>query len=259
MLSEHFLLRSKCSERTNIIIFRLFLKKLSLTIIFLLLPFFCFSFEYKNIFQIQLGGIRKTGYKAPQINTEAIYNFDSKYINCKTGIAFDAESLDFTIEILGQFNFRRKYFNAGISGGFLYHDLYFYGTALDQDFIFIGGVKAGCPSSKTEIYANFTYGWKKSTVFEISENFLFLTDAFSNYDFGLSQEILRTKLQLGFATFSFFRQDLKFIPEIYLKGKVSLYKNFSVISTLKILFSDMSNKTCHPEYIFFKAGIEWYF
>lgn len=252
------MLRSKCEERTKIIIFHNFFKKSVFAVIFLL-PSFIFSFEYKHIFQVETGGIRKTGYKAPQINTEAIYNFDSRYFNAKAGIAFDAESLDFSIQLLGQYYFTKKYFCAGVRAGILYHDFYFYDTAFDQDFIFIGGIKAGCPASKTTLYANFTYGWKNSTVFEISDKILFLTDAYSNYDFGISQDILRTCWQLGFATFSFFRQDLRFIPEIYLNGKVLIFKNLSVISSFKILFSDMSNKTCHPEYIFFKAGIEWFF
>ena len=86
-----------------------------------------------------------------------------------------------------------------------------------------------------------------------------MTDSFSNYDFGITQEILRTSWNLGLSTYSFFRHDLRFIPEIYLKGKVKINDEWNVISSTKVLFSDVSNKTCHPEYIFFKAGVEWHF
>ena len=109
------------------------------------------------------------------------------------------------------------------------------------------------------IYFSIYYGWKKSRIYEIQNQILFLTDSFSNYDFGITQEILRTSWNLGLSTYSFFRHDLRFIPEIYLKGKVKINDEWNVISSTKVLFSDVSNKTCHPEYIFFKAGVEWHF
>ena len=169
------------------------------------------------------------------------------------------ETLNFTTQFVGKYDFENKYVVAGADFGAFYHNLIFYDVFLDQDFAFIWHAYIGSPYTKTKIYVSSFFGWKNTTVFEVASDSPFLTDYFENYDFGISQEIYRTSWQLGLATYSFFRYDLRFIPEIYLKGKFKLFDNLSIISNMRLQFSDVSNATCHPEYFSLKAGIEWNF
>ena len=235
------------------------MKKYVCFALLLIFNIFLYSLSFNHSLQVEFGPNRQTGYKSLQLNTSGIYTFMSDYFGGKAGLSFDAESCDLVMNLFGKYDFIRKYFATGVNGGFFYHDLWFFDISFDQDFLFVGGVYIGCPYTKTQIYFSIYYGWKKSRIYEIQNQILFLTDSFSNYDFGITQEILRTSWNLGLSTYSFFRHDLRFIPEIYLKGKVKINDEWNVISSTKVLFSDVSNKTCHPEYIFFKAGVEWHF
>ena len=226
---------------------------------FLIFSFFLYSLSFDQSLQIEFGTNRQTGFKSVQLNTSGIYSIVSEYVGGKVGFCFDAESCDCLINLYGKYDFIRKYFSAGIKGGVIYHDLWFSDIYFDQDFVFIGGGYIGCPYSKTKLYFSAYYGWKNSCIYEIQSKMPFLTDSFSNYGFGITQEILRTFWDFGIATYSLYRHDLRFLPEIYLKGKVKLLDEWNLISSIKLLFSDVSNKTCHPEYLFIKAGVEWCF
>ena len=217
------------------------------------------ALDLSQALSVRCGPNRQTGSKKTELNADAVYALSSRWFTVCGGASVDAETLHLSLCALGSAGFELPWFCAGAGAGLLYHDLWMYDILFEQDIAFMAGGHAGCPASGTRLYYIMYWGQKRSTVYAVRSACPVMTDYLVNYDAGIAQDILRTSWRLGVATWSFFRHDLRYIPELYLYGKVRIVPAVSCIASVQVLFSDMSNKTCHPEYVFCKAGIEWQF
>ncbi|MCR5290985.1 MAG: hypothetical protein K6E51_13415 [Treponema sp.] len=231
-------------------------------VICVLLLLFCFPFfalEINQSFFLLAGPNRQTGFKRTEMNFSTIYSLDARYFSIMSGVSYDAETLHVTLELLATYHFITPYVSLGVGGGGLYHNLWFYDVMFEQDYGFLAKGYIGSSLTDTKIGCTFCYGEKRSKIFAVQDYFPVFKDQLVNYDFWILQHIIRSYWKLGYATYSVFRYDLRFIPEVYLKVRYDTIQDFSFLGSIQVVFSDMSNKTCHPEYLFAKVGLAWFF